>query len=136
AIVFLVKATEVDAAIDGDIDALAELADWLEDAYGHRAPIIGVVTHCDILEPKKVELHNAEDFPARDIEEKKDRVTRITADLKQKIRDREGLRGQLLGPIGVSSYISWRDDGTMRADDRWHIGRLTEYLIDELPDQA
>ena len=136
AIVFLVKASEVDAAIDADIDALEELAEWLEESYGHRAPVVAVVTHCDILEPKKVELHRPEDFPARDIDEKKERVKRITSDLKQKIRERDRLAGQLMGPLGVSSYISWRDDGTMRADDRWHIDQLTEYLVEELPDEA
>lgn len=136
AIVFLVKAKEVDAAIDGDIDALEELADWIESTHGHRAPIVAVATHCDILEPKKVELHRPEEFPERDIDEKRQRVKRITADLKQKIRERESLADQLLGPIGVSSYISWRDDGTMRADDRWHIDQLTKFLIDELPNEA
>jgi uncharacterized protein (DUF697 family)/GTP-binding protein EngB required for normal cell division len=136
AIIFLVKASEVDAAIDGDIDALEELADWVEQVYGHRAPIVAVVTHCDILEPKKVELHNPGDFPDGDIQEKEDRVGRITSDLKQKLRDRDSLKDQLLGPIGVSSYISWRDDDTIRADDRWNIDRLTRYLVDELPDQA
>jgi len=136
AIVFLVKATEVDAAISGDIDALEELADWIEETHGHRAPIVAVVTHCDILEPKKVELHNPGEFPDRDIEEKRQRVRRVTADLEQKIRQRGGLSDQVLGPIGVSSYISWRDDGTIRADDRWHVGRLTKFLIDELPNEA
>lgn len=136
AIVFLVKASEVDAAIEGDIDALVELSDWLEDAYGHRAPIVAVVTHCDILEPKKVELHDPEHFPDRDFREKKERVKRITSDLKQKLRERDELRGEILGPVGVSSYISWRDDGSMRADDRWHIDQLTQYLVDELPEQA
>ena len=136
AVVFLTKATEVDAAIGGDIEALKELSDWLEDTYGHRPPVVAVVTHCDILEPKKVELHNPDDFDPRDIEEKEDRVKRITSDLKQKIREEDELRDQLYGPIGVSAYISWRDDGTMRYDDRWHIDRLTEYLVDELPDEA
>lgn len=136
AIVFLVKATEVDAAIGGDIDALAEIADWLEETYGHRAPVVAVMTHCDILEPKKVELHDPEHVPERDIEEKRQRVKRLASDLKQKIREQPELAGQLLGPIGVSCYISWREDGSMRADDRWHIDRLTQYLIDELPDEA
>lgn len=135
-VLFLVKATEVDAAIDADIDALEEISDWLEDEYGHQPPIVAVATHCDVLEPKKVELHAPEDFPEQDVEEKRQRVKDITADLKQKLRARRSLRDQLVTAIGVSSYMSWRSDGSLRADDRWQIRELTEFLIDELPDQA
>jgi uncharacterized protein (DUF697 family)/predicted GTPase len=134
--VFLVKASEVDSAIDADIDALVELSDWLNDAYGHRPPIVGVVTHCDTVEPKNVELHDPDDFPAQDVQEKRERVRRIVANLKGKLRDRAALADHLMGPIGVSSYMSWRDDGSIRADERWHIEKLTDYLVDEIPDQA
>jgi uncharacterized protein (DUF697 family) len=35
--------------------------------------------------------------------------------------------------IGVSSYMSWREDGTLRADERWQLDVLAKELYEHLP---
>lgn len=136
AILFLIKAKEIDAAIDGDLDGLREVSERLRKIHGIRVPIVAVVTHCDELEPKNVRLHDQENEDPGDWEEKRERVRRIEAHLSQKIRSREELRDQFVRTHGISSYQSWRLDGTRRDDERWRVEELLDFLVDELPEQA
>lgn len=136
AILFLVKAKEVDAAIDGDLDALEEVNEKIRKMHHFGVPIVAVVTHCDELEPKNVRLHAPEDEHPQDVAEKLDRVARIERHLDDKMREREKLRDQLVTVHGISAYQSWRRDGTSRADERWRIEELLGFLVDELPEQA
>ncbi len=132
AVLFLVKAKEVDSAIDGDIDALVELRNKAKGPM----PIVGIVTHADEMEPKNVKLHDEDAEDAEDIREKEARVQEAIKHIEEKIRARPELKDDFVAVVGVSSYMSWRADGTLRADERWRINALLEYLIQELPDQA
>lgn len=132
AILFLIKAKEVDSAVDGDIDALVELR---SKAKGPM-PIVGIVTHADELEPKNVKLHQESDEDPEEYAEKLARVADAIAHIEHKIRARPELKDDFVAVIAVSSYMSWRADGSIRADERWRIHALLEYLIQELPDQA
>lgn len=132
AILFLIKAKEVDAAIDGDIAALVRLI----EAFDFPIPIVGVITHVDELEPKNVRLHEPGDEDEEEVEEKLQRVKEVGRLLEQKLTAQEGLKRHLVAVLGVSSYMSWRRNGTLRADERWHIDHLISYLFDELPDEA
>lgn len=136
AVLFLIKAKEVDAAIEGDLDALEEISQRIHELYHFRVPIVAVITHSDELEPKNVRLDKPEEEDEEDLKEKLARVGRIEADLAQKIRDREKLRHQFVAAHAISAYQSWRLDGTRRADERWRIEELLDFLIDELPKQA
>lgn len=136
AVLFLIKAKEVDAAIDGDLDALVEICKRIRKMHDYRVPVVAVVTHCDELEPKNVKLHAPEDERDDDIKEKRERVQRIEEHLETKIRERDELRDQFVAAHGISSYQSWRRDGTQRADERWRIEELVDFLLDELPEQA
>src|SRR5579883_1370750 len=51
-VVFVAKASEVDAAIDADLDALEHVFDEVRRAHRLEPPLVAVVTHCDLLEPK------------------------------------------------------------------------------------
>src|SRR5579872_5759754 len=69
-VVFVAKASEVDAAIDADLDALEKVCATVREAHGVEPPVVAVVTHCDLLEPKGVRLHHERDEKADDIAEK------------------------------------------------------------------
>lgn len=132
-VLFVIKATEADAAIDGDLDGLAKIGAAVEHAHGFAPPLFAVITHCDELEPKDVRLHEPESEDAEDIEEKLERVRKIEAHVEGKLRERGELRDAVVGAYGVSAYQSWRRDGSVRSDRRWRIGSLVDKLETELP---
>jgi predicted GTPase/uncharacterized protein (DUF697 family) len=136
AVLFLIKAKEVDSAVDGDLSEVEHLLKAAHEEHGAAIPLLAVVTSCDELEPKNVKLHAPEGEDARDIEEKLARVRAVERHLEVKIRDRAPLKDRLIGVLGVSSYQSWRGDGSRRADERWRIDALVGKLVDELPKEA
>lgn len=136
ALLFLVKATEVDAAIDTDLELLAQIVSAVQQAHGLRPPLIGVATHCDLLEPKRTDLHRPDAQEPSELQEKLHHVEAVERQLREKLRSREDLRGELVTVIGVSTYLSWRTDGTVRSDERWRLGELAQVLFRELPEQG
>ena len=135
-ILFLVKASEVDSAIDADLDQLVWLSERLRKLHGGRVPIVAIVTQCDVLEPKRVRLDQKQSADPDDWHEKADRVERIEKQLASKIRQRPELDEQFVVAVGVSAYQSWAKDSSRRADERWRIDALVEYLFEELPREA
>lgn len=133
AILFLVKASEVDAAIDGDLDALEKILAEIERAHRFRPPVIGVVTHCDLLEPKATKLHAPDAEPTADTEEKLKHVSLAEGALDRKLKSRGAIAPHHVATVGVSAYMSWRADGTLRADDRWQMPALSNELYKLLP---
>jgi predicted GTPase len=135
-VVFVAKASEVDAAIDADLDALEHVYD--EVRRGHRAepPLVAVVTHCDCLEPKATRLHRAEDEIAEDVDEKKRHVAAAERAISHKLDARQRLRDRHVATLGVSAYMSWRTDGSLRADERWRTDELAVILFRHLPDSG
>jgi predicted GTPase len=133
-VVFLIKATEVDSAIDGDLDALERVLEDVEREHHFRPPVIAIATHCDLLEPKKTRLHEAESEHKADIDEKLVHVASAERHLENKLRARGAIAPRLMKTLGVSTYLSWRADGTVRDDDRWRIDDLSRVLFTHLPD--
>jgi predicted GTPase len=135
-VVFVAKATEVDAAIDGDLDALERVYDEIRRSHRLEPPLVAVVTHADTLEPKATRLHEESKEPPEDVEEKKRHVTLAEHALARKIDARDKLRPRLVATVGVSAYMSWRNDGSLRADERWRIDDLATTLFRHLPDAS
>jgi uncharacterized protein len=135
-VVFVAKATEVDAAIDGDLDALERVYDEIRRAHRLEPPLVAVVTHADTLEPKSTRLHEESKEPPEDVEEKKRHVAIAEHAIAEKIDARDKLRPRHVGTVGVSAYMSWRTDGSLRADERWRIADLTTTLFRHLPDAS
>lgn len=136
ALLFLVKAKEVDAAIDGDLAILAELVASIKKEHHFKVPIVAILTHCDELEPKNVRLHQPDSEHPEDLREKQERVRSIERILSTKISQYPGLKDQLVTTLGISAYQSWRSDGTLRADERWRMEELLDFLSRELPREA
>jgi predicted GTPase len=135
ALLFLIKARDVDSAVVEDVRQLTELAHRIKRVHGIDIPLVAVVTHCDEVEPKSVKLHAQQDEDPADVTEKLVRIRKIETLLEAKIRDTD-LKDQLVTVIGICAYQSWRADGSRRADERWRIEDLVAFLFRELPDQA
>jgi uncharacterized protein len=135
-VVFVAKASEVDAAIDADLDALEHVYDEIRRAHRLEPPLIAVVTHCDLLEPKATRLHWAAREPEPDVEEKKRHVAAAEHALARKIDAREKLRPRLVATLGTSVYMSWKSDGALRSDERWRVDDLAVTLFRHLPDAS
>ncbi len=135
-IVFVAKASEVDAAIDADLDALERVAAEVRRAHRLEPPIVAVVTHCDLLEPKSTRLHAPREEREEDLADKRRLVTLAENALARKLDAREPLRNRHVATVGVSGYMSWRSDDTLRADERWRIDNLTATLFRHLPDSG
>jgi uncharacterized protein (DUF697 family)/GTP-binding protein EngB required for normal cell division len=163
-IVFVVKASDVDSAIDADLDALEDVYDELRRAHRVEPPLVAVITHCDLLDPKSAHLPRdsrpgrasrsaAEegDDEIRDVAEKMHHVVTAERTLASKIDGREKLRARHVSTMGVSAYMSWRDvkvrtpaekpersenagAAVLRADERWRIDELAVTLFRHLPD--
>ena len=58
-VVFVAKASEVDAAVDADVDVLERVYKEVKRAHRAEPPLVAVVTHCDLFEPKDTRLHRA-----------------------------------------------------------------------------
>jgi len=133
-VVFVAKASEVDAATDGDIDGLERVYAELRRTHKIEPPLLAVVTHCDLLEPKAVRLQGGSQESADDVAEKLAHVEQAEHALAAKIDARASLQARHVSTLGVSSYMSWRPDGTVRTDDRWRIDDLALALFRHLPD--
>ncbi len=133
-ILFLVKASEADSAIDADLAALERVYAEIEREHKFRPPLVAIATHCDVLEPKATRLHKASEERHEEIEEKLARVSEVEHHLETKIKERPKLAPHLVWTSGLSTYISFAKDGTVRADERWRIDELVGTLFKHLPD--
>jgi uncharacterized protein (DUF697 family)/predicted GTPase len=133
-IVFLVKASEADSAIDADLEALERVYAAIEREHRFRPPLVAIATHCDVLEPKATRLHRASEEPPDDVAEKLGRVSEVEHHLETKIKERAKLAPHLVWTCGVSTYISFAKDDSVRADERWRVEDLVTTLFKHLPD--
>ena len=135
-VVFVAKASEVDAAVDADVDVIERVYKEVKRAHRTEPPLVAVVTHCDLFEPKGTRLHRSAEEPPDDVEEKLRYVSEAERVIAAKIDDRPALRDRHVATIGISTYMSWRADGALRADERWRIDDLAVILFRHLPDAS
>ncbi len=126
-LVFVVRAMDVDSAIARDLDLLEEVARMVERATRHAPAIVVAVTHCDLLEPKDAPMTDAE---------KLGHVRLAERTLDEHVRARPKLAPMLAQTVAISGYMSFGEDGALRADQRWHIEELVREIFNKLPDQG
>ncbi len=132
-LVFVVKASEVDSAIDADLDGLERVFAEVLRAHRFHAPVAAVITHCDLLEPKATRLHARESEPESEVEEKLALVSLAESLLEQKLRARPAIAAHVVGVRGASTYLSFHKDGAVRADERWNMDAVVALLFALLP---
>ncbi len=127
-IVFVVRAMDVDSAIDRDLDLLEEIARMVERTTRKTPAVICAITHCDLLEPKNAKLGD-------DIE-KMGHVQLAERTIDERIRSRPKLAPMLAATVAISAYMSFDESGATRADERWHTDELVGAVFARLPDQS
>lgn len=125
AVLFLCKAKEVDARIDEDLKSLEMLLDLIEKTHGYRAPVVGVLTQVDELDPPEV-------LPPYEDEIKANHIREAAEQLGYKL---SSLAGEGVVVIPTSAYMRFAE-GRIAASRRWNIERLVEYLTEKLPRSA
>ena len=131
-VLFLVKAKEADAGIDGDLARLAHLGALMQRRTGQPMAVLAVVTQCDEVAPKRAPLHDPDADP-EGVSEKRERIDTISAELRKRLQRVNGLT--LLDVVPVSSYLEWHGE-VIRYDERWNIDRLAQTISQELPYDA
>ncbi|MEO1654615.1 MAG: GTPase, partial [Bacteroidota bacterium] len=125
-ILFLVKAKEVDARINEDIQNLKLIKDYIEQQHLYKAPIISLVTQVDELDP--IDVHQ----PPYEDQEKQVNIRLALQAVQQAFRE-ESL--DLLHSLAISAYARYRDEELV-SQRYWNIDRLVNYLIEILPKNA
>jgi len=133
AVVFVVRAQDVDSAIDADLTGLEQVLADVERAHKFRPPIVGVLTHCDLFEPKRTRLHAPKDEPEEALHEKLTYVSEAEGVLERKLKSRGLLVAHVVGVRGISTYLSFAKDGSVRDDERWNMDALCTLLYAHMP---
>ncbi len=118
-VVFVGKASEVDAAVDTDLDALERIYEELRRAHRAEPPLIAVVTHCDLLEPKGTVLHGATATADPDYEEKLRHVASAERALGAKIVTRAS-------GCATATSPPWESRRTCRGDPTGRCVRTSD----------
>jgi hypothetical protein len=111
-LVLSVAATEVDAAIDGDLDDLAAVTDATD------ATVLALATRVDELEPPDVTSPPFEDA------EKQRHIAAAVATLRRHLAGRGRDVAEVLPVCGLAA---WRD-GALTYDARWNLDAVAEAL--------
>lgn len=134
AILFLVKAKEIESRSDEDVEDLATISSAIRKQQGARLAIIGVVNQCDELSPPMLRLDQRD--PSERYNQKLGAVRIVEHKLSERIRSHAALAEQLVSVIGIVSYAEWDAEGRLVEDSRWRITDLVRYVFQELPAQA
>jgi len=126
AILFVIKAADVDVWIHEDLAQVAALRDAIARRHGARPPVIGVLTQVDLLSPADVAS------PPYDDPEKQANIALAKEKLSERMAE---LLEQPVRVFATSAYMRYRD-GELVVDRRWQIDELVSYLVETLPNEA
>lgn len=125
-ILFLSKAKEVDSRIAEDIRGLNDVLAEIKKNHNYEAPVIGVVTQVDELDPVFV------DKPPFENELKQKNIA--TAVLRfSEVFEQEKIK--FLKVIPVVAYASYENKALVYSR-YWNIDILVEFLVDSMPREA
>ncbi|MDP3276090.1 MAG: GTPase [Deltaproteobacteria bacterium] len=122
-LLFCVRATQVDSAIDDDIADLRSALAAIETRTKTRPPVIAVITRVDELPPP---IPKQPPFT----EAKRESIQQATNVLKAHL-ERSGVVTQSIH--GVSAYAKYFADGSLAIDWRHNVDQLAVALFDALP---
>lgn len=125
AMLFLCKAKEVDSRISEDVENLKEIRSFIKAKHQYDAPVAGLVTQVDELDPKRVD-------PPYENQEKQANIQTAVGALESAFRQDQI---DLMRVIPVSAYAEYQN-GKRMYDNYWNIDKVVEYLVEVLPKEA
>lgn len=134
ALLFLVKAKEIESRTDQDVDDLAHITSALARSHGHPLTILGVANQCDELSPPGVCLHMPADTER--YRSKREAVRAVEHKLAARLATHPKLAERTAVSLGVVAYKEWGPNGEVIDDLRWRIDELVHYLFQALPAEA
>lgn len=131
-IIFIIKAKEVDAAVDGDISVLENIHSFINKEKNRNLGIVGVVTQCDELDPPFIQRLPTDD------KEKNSNIDSAVSTLKRHLKSNHSISKYIVEVVPTAAFVRFRADGSMdeNHDYRWNIEYLVGLLLDELPKKA
>lgn len=128
AILFLCRAKDVDSNIDVDIKNVLEIRNHINIKHKFNAPVIGIITSVDELEPKRIE-------PPYDDKKKRANID-VAIKAVESAFIATGL--DLIKVIPTSAYTEYdeNDKNRITYQNYWNIETLLTYLIDVLPNST
>ncbi len=129
-VLFICKATEVHSGSQKDIDICTLILTEIKNKYKRELPMIGVLTKCDELAPRKVTLPT-------DNERKNHNIQEEVNNLYRYLQQREKLRFHITEVVPTVACAEYEDgkNGLILPDEdeRWNITKLVETMIRYTP---
>lgn len=128
AILFLCRAKDVDSNIDMDIKNVLEIHSHIANKHKFNAPVVGVITSVDELDPKRIE-------PPYDDQRKRTNIDTAVKAVENALVS-AGL--DLIKVIPTSAYAEYDevDKNKVAYQNYWNIDALLTYLIEVLPNST
>jgi uncharacterized protein (DUF697 family)/predicted GTPase len=121
-----VRATQVDAGIDDDLDDVRSILTAIEAKAKPKPPVLAVVTRVDDLAPPIPK--NPPFFGEKKVNIEK------ACDVLRKHLERAGIATKAIVP--VSTYLKYFADGSIAIDWRYNMDVLADAVFDALPVEA
>ncbi|MBL8681486.1 MAG: 50S ribosome-binding GTPase [Myxococcales bacterium] len=125
-LLFCVRATQVDAGIDDDIDDLKTILTAIEGRGAAKPPVVAVVTRVDELAPP---LPKQPPFG----DEKRGNIDKAVEVLKRHF-ERKAITVAATVPVGA--FAKYFSDGSIAIDWRYNVDSLASAVFDALPQLA
>ena len=126
AIIFLIKATEVDAHISIDLNNLVSIKKYILKSHEYDIPVLAVITQVDQLEPIRITE------PPYENENKQKNIKLAVGAITKAFETTEI---KLIQAFAISAYAEY-DGNNFTYKRYWNIELLVNYLIDNLPKEA
>jgi uncharacterized protein (DUF697 family) len=125
-LLFCVRATQVDAGIDEDIDDLASVLAAISSRTGAKPPIVAVVTRVDEVAPPVPRQPPFDSVKRANIEKAVEVLRRHLERRSVAVKD----------VVSVGAYARFFSDGGLAIDWRYNVEALASAVFDALPVDA
>ena len=130
-LLFLVKATEVNAAVNGDLAELEKILRFDINSRFWPPPILVVITQCDQLDPCQIKKQSnfRDEWTG-----KLDNISIAISVIRENIYKNDYIRPYIVGFVPIATYVRIKGDGSIDTNPlislNWNINRNSEVILD------